>query len=68
MIYMYGAVALVLLLFIFILLKIALKGKSAYHNIAAVIAISVAPFMGYYIVAFIAELVRSLTNSGAWSP
>ena len=68
MVYLYGALALVLSLFAFIFFRIAIKGKGAYHNVAAAIALSAAPFTGYYIVAFIEELVRLIKNPGSWSP
>ncbi len=68
MVYLFGALALVLSLFEFILFRIAIKGKSAYHNIAAAITIFAAPFTGYYVVAFIEELVRLLTTPSSWSP
>ena len=60
MVYLYGALALVLSLFTLIFLKIAFRGKRVYHNVAAVIAVSVAPFAGYYVVAFFLELIKSL--------
>ena len=68
MVYLFGALALVLSLFSFIFFRIAIKGKSVYHNVAAVIAASVAPFAGYYVVAFLSELIRSLTNFGLSPP
>ena len=68
MVYLYGTLALILSLFELIFFRIAIKGKSAYHNVAAAIAIFAAPFTGYYIVAFMAELVRLIKNPGSWSP
>ncbi len=65
MVYLYGALALVLSLFEFILFRIAVKGKSTYHNVALVLFVFAAPFTGYYIVAFVLELFRFLTNFGS---
>ncbi len=62
MVYLFGALALVLSLFSFIFFRIAVKGKNAYHNMAAIVTVSAAPFTGYYIVAFVLELFRFLTN------
>ncbi len=64
MVYLDGALAVVLLLFSCLLFKFAVKGKGAYRNIAAVITVSAASFTGYYIVAFLAELARSLMDAG----
>ena len=62
MVYLFGALALVLSLFSFILFRIAVKGKSVDHNMAAIVTVFAAPFTGYYTVAFVLELFRFLTN------
>jgi hypothetical protein len=68
MIYLYGVLALVLSLFEFILFRIAVKGKSVYHNVAMVIFAFAAPFTGYYVVAFVLELFKFLTSFGSSLP
>lgn len=65
MVYLFGTLALVLSLFELILFRIAVKGKSAYHNVVAIVFVFAAPFTGYYIVAFVLELFRFLTNFGS---
>ncbi len=63
MVYTCGALALVLWIFVFVLLRIAFDGKKVYHNVAAAIAGLVVAPAGYYAVAFFVELGKVLMGS-----
>lgn len=65
MIYLSGTLALVLSLFIYVLFKIAFKSKSPYRYVAEVTIIFITPFWGYYIIVFLLELFKLLTNFGS---
>lgn len=65
MVYLYGALALDLSLLMFWFVKIAFNGKKPYHNAAAVIAAFISAPAGYYIVAFLLEFFKLLTNFGS---